>query len=108
MNSRRDVVLARVHFSDSTESKVRPAIIVSNKEYHKTNFFLLASITTSNDEYCIPISKNDVNCFLNENSHARFDGIQKLHSKLIIKRIGKVNPEFQEKLVEKIIATLKH
>jgi mRNA-degrading endonuclease toxin of MazEF toxin-antitoxin module len=107
MGRRREIILARIFFSDSPESKVRPCIILSNDQYHTDGFLLVASITTSKDEYCIPISENDANCFLETNSSARFDGITKLATKHVIKNIGKITPEFYSKLVEKIIGMLK-
>lgn len=103
MVKRREVVLAKVFFSDSSESKIRPAIVLSNDGYHSNDFLLVTAITTANDEYCIPITETDVNCQLDKNSGARFDGIIKLHSKQAIRRIGKITPEFHLELVEKII-----
>ncbi|MCX6769005.1 MAG: type II toxin-antitoxin system PemK/MazF family toxin [Candidatus Micrarchaeota archaeon] len=104
---RREVVLARVFFSDSPESKVRPAIILSDEGYIGNGFLLLASITTANDDYCIPISEKDVNCPMAKGSSARFDGIIKLPAKQIIKGIGRASPEFYAKLIEKIIGMIR-
>lgn len=107
MFKRRDIVLAHVFFSDSSEGKNRPAIILSNEEYHKFDFVLVSSITTANDDYCLLISDKDVNCKLAPESGARFDNIVKLHKKQIIKRIGKVTPEFHGRLIDKVINMLK-
>ena len=105
---RREIVLARVFFSDSAESKVRPAIVLSDEKYNKNGYVLAASITTSSDEFCIPISGSDANCQLDKNSNARFDGVNKLPSKQIIKKIGKITPEFYSKLVDKIIGLIRN
>ncbi len=107
MVKRRDIILARVYFTDSSESKVRPAIVLSNEDYHSDDFMLVASITTANDEYCIPISENDCNCQLDKNSSARIDGLIKINIKQVIKIIGKVSPEFHLKLVDKVISMVK-
>jgi len=107
MVKRREVILAKVFFSDSSESKIRPAIVLSNDGYHSDDFLLVAAITTANDEYCIPVAENDANCQLDKNSGARFDGIIKLHAKQAVRRIGKITPEFHLKLVEKIVKMLK-
>jgi len=107
MPERRDIVLARVFFSDSPESKVRPAIVLSDGSFHKSDFVLVAAITTSNDEYCIRIAEKDANCPLAEGSSARFDAVIKLHSKQVVRRIGKVTQDFHSILVGKIIGLIK-
>lgn len=104
---RRDVVLARVFFSDSPESKVRPAVVLSNDEYHVGGFALVAAITTAADGHCLAINENDADCALENGSGARFDGIIKLHRKQVVKRIGKITPQFHGKLIERIIAMVK-
>jgi mRNA-degrading endonuclease toxin of MazEF toxin-antitoxin module len=107
MLKRREVVLARVFFSDSPESKVRPAIILSDDKYHATGFFLAAAITTSLDEHCMPVTQKDINCPLEKGSSARFDGVIKLHSKQALKSIGKVTPDFHSRLVEETVSMIK-
>ncbi len=107
MPKRREIVLARVFFLDSPESKVRPAIVLSNEKYNSTGFVLVSAITTALDEYCIPISEKDANCQLDKYSGARFDGIIKLHEKQVLRTIGRVSSKFQEKLVENIISTIR-
>jgi len=107
MVKRRDIILARVFFSDMPEDKVRPAIVLSNEKYNSEGFLLVASITTALDEYCIPISEKDINCQLDKNSSARFDGVIKLHNKQIIRVIGRVSPGFHKNLIEKIISIIK-
>lgn len=107
MVRRREVVLAKVYFTDSPESKTRPAIVLSNDPYHEDDFVLVGSITTANDDYCIPITEKDINCILDRNSSARFDGIIKIHIDQVQRIIGKVTPEFHSKLVDKIISMIK-
>ena len=104
---RRDVIIARVFFSDSPDSKVRPAIVLSDDEYNATDYLLVSAITTASDDYCLMISGNDANCQLEQGSGARFDGIVKLHKKQVVRAIGRVSPEFHSKLVERIISALK-
>ncbi len=106
MPKRKEIILARVFFSDSPESKVRPAIVLSNEKYHSTGFLLVSAITTACDEYCVPISEKDSDCQLDKHSGARFDGIIKLHEKQTIRTIGRVSAEFRESLVKKIVSTV--
>ena len=107
MVKRRDIILAKVFFSDLPEDKVRPAIVLSNEKYNSKGFLLVASITTALDEHCIPVSEKDSNCQLDKNSSARFDGVIKLHDKQVLKGIGRVSSEFHKNLIEKIISTIK-
>lgn len=104
---RRDVIVARVFFSDSDESKVRPAIVLSDDAYNESGYVLASAITTAKDDYCLMISDKDVSCPLEQGSGARFDGIVKLHKKQIARGIGRVRPEFHLKLVERIISVLR-
>jgi mRNA interferase MazF len=104
---RRDVIIARVFFSDSTNSKVRPAIVLSDDEYNASDYLLVSAITSASDDYTLLISGKDANCQLEEGSGARFDGIVKLHKKQVVRGIGRITPEFYSKLVERIIYVLK-
>jgi mRNA-degrading endonuclease toxin of MazEF toxin-antitoxin module len=104
---RRDVIIARVFFSDSPDSKVRPAIVISDDEYNSSDYLLVSAITTASDDYCLMISGKDANCRLEEGNGARFDGIVKLHKKQVVRGIGRASPEFHSKLVEMIISALR-
>jgi mRNA-degrading endonuclease toxin of MazEF toxin-antitoxin module len=104
---RRDIVLARVFFSDSPESKVRPAIVLSGEQYNSSDCLLLSAITTAADDCCLLLSETDASCQLEKGSGARFDGIVKLHKKQVVRSIGRATPEFHSKLVERIISLIR-
>ena len=104
---RRDVALARVHFHDSPESKVRPCIILSDEKYNSSGFVLAASITTASDDFCMPISAKDVDCALVPGSYARIDGVIKIRMKNVIRKIGMATPVFHEHLVNRMVSMLK-
>jgi mRNA-degrading endonuclease toxin of MazEF toxin-antitoxin module len=103
---RRDIVLARVFFSDSPESKVRPAIVLSGERYNSGDYLLLSAITTAADDCCLLLSDTDASCPLEKGSGARFDGIVKVHKKQVVRRIGRATPEFHSKLVEYIVSLI--
>ena len=107
MVERREVVLARVFFSDTPESKVRPAIILSDGRYNTGGSVLVAAVTTAGDEYCMEMNAEDANCPLAEGSGARFDGIIKMRSEQVARKIGKITPKFHARLVEKIVGMIK-
>jgi len=104
---RREVLLAKVFFSDRSESKIRPCIVLSDEHYNSNGFLMIAPITTSTDDFCIPVSEKDAGCPMDINSNARFDSIIKLDTKLVIKKIGKVTPEFHSRLVDRIISLIR-
>lgn len=95
-------MIAKVFFSDSPEGKVRPCLVLSDEKFSKSGFVLAAPITTSGDEYCLPIGKKDCNCELMDGSGARFDGIAKIPLSQLRRHIGRVNDEFYWALVGKI------
>ena len=107
MAKRRDIILARIFFSDSGESKVRPCIVLSGEDYSSSGFLLVAGITTAGDEYCIPITKEDADCPLAPGSGARFDSVIKIPAPQAERRIGRVAPEFYAKLAEKIAGMIR-
>ena len=107
MNKRGNIILAEVFFSDSNKGKIRPAIVLSNNKYNKTGFVLLAPITTAGDEFCLKIDEKHASCKLAGDSGARFDSIIRLHQKQIVKRIGKIDADFYDKLVGRIMGLIK-
>ena len=107
MAKRRDIVLARIFFSDSGESKVRPCIVLSGEDYNSSGFLLVAGITTAGDEYCIPITREDADCPLAPGSGARVDNVIKIPAPQAIRKTGRVTPGFYAKLAEKIAGMIK-
>ncbi|MCX6772022.1 MAG: type II toxin-antitoxin system PemK/MazF family toxin [Candidatus Micrarchaeota archaeon] len=102
MAKRSDIVVAKVYFSDSPDGKLRPCIVLSDERYNSSGFALVAPITTSGDEYCLPIGKSDCDCDLAGGSGARFDGIAKIPLSQIRHRIGRTKDGFYWKLASKI------
>ena len=104
--NQREVWLIQAPFSDYSSKKVRPAIIVSNNQYNKNSQDFVAVHITSIKEhpYAMDITNNDfVNGKLTDESIVRFDTITRYEEKLLIKRIGKINTGFYNKIYEKII-----
>jgi mRNA interferase MazF len=104
--SQREVWLIRAPYSDYSSSKVRPVIIISNNNYNKnSNDFIAVHITTNIDhQYAMKISNDDfTNGSLMDESIVRFDTITRYEGTLMIKRIGKIKPEYFSKIYEKII-----
>jgi mRNA-degrading endonuclease toxin of MazEF toxin-antitoxin module len=107
MHKRQDIFLARVFYADSPESKTRPCIILSNDAYNRTGYVMISPLTTANDEYCLRIGWEDCNCELDKDSGARIDTIFRINIKHLIKFLGRTNPEFHRKLIDKIVGQIR-
>jgi mRNA-degrading endonuclease toxin of MazEF toxin-antitoxin module len=102
----RDVWLIQAPFSDYSTAKVRPVIVVSNNPYNrKTADFLAVHITTRKEHpYAVDISGSDFTSGgLEDESTVRFDTVTRYEEKLLLKKIGKVRPEFYKTVHEKIV-----
>jgi mRNA-degrading endonuclease toxin of MazEF toxin-antitoxin module len=106
----RDVWLIQAPFSDYSTAKVRPVIIISNNPYNrKTVDFLAVHITTRKEHpYAIDLSRADfVSGGLEDESAVRFDTVTRYEEKLLLKKIGKIKPEFYRKVQEKILELIR-
>ena len=102
MARRSDLIIARVFYSDSAESKMRPCIVLSGERYNSTGYVMVAPMTTAGDEYCLPIVESDADCRIAPGSGIRADIIMRLQHSQIIKKIGRAKDEFYWELVGKI------
>ena len=106
----RDVWLTQAPFSDYSSTKIRPVIIISNNPYNKKTLdFLAVHITTRKDHpYAMNISANDfVSGGLDDESIVRFDTVTRYEEKLLLRKIGKVKPEFYKRINGKIIELIR-
>ena len=110
MIEQRDILLVPFPFSDQSGRKVRPVIVVSNKEFNEHSEDLLVVGITSNiskDKYTLSLNNKDLEegklfsvcCIKTEN-------ILKVDKELIIKKIGKINKEKLKEFIKKIIEIL--
>lgn len=105
-----EVWLMRAPYSDYSNDKPRPVIIVSSNRYNDELLdFIGIHITTRLEHpYAIPISNNDFSVgMLNDKSVVRFDTITRYEERLLIKKIGKIKQGFYQKIYEKIIELIK-
>lgn len=61
MYKQGDIIVVKFPFTDGSEFKKRPTLIISNKKLEETNDFLLVQITSkiNTDGLSIPIDNND-------------------------------------------------
>jgi mRNA-degrading endonuclease toxin of MazEF toxin-antitoxin module len=87
------VALAKFHFTNNIDYKIRPAVIVSNEKFNRVHDFVLACpITTKSSlqEFVLEIPEKDFSGTLNAKSYIRADAITSMEKTLFLKEIGKI------------------
>jgi len=105
----KEIVIVPYPFSDSDESKVRPALIVSNDKYNQSSLdFIMAPLTSvlKNDAYSIFISQDNLaSGELMLASRIKANKLFSIKKSRIITKLGVLSDDkFAE--VKKIIETL--
>ena len=105
--SQGDIILLSYPFSDQSDSKPRPAIIVSNKVVNGTNDVICAPFTTTirNDNFSFPIDKSLLNKPLRNNipGEIRCHKLFLAEKSLIKATISSLKKEKYKELFNKIV-----
>ncbi|MBI2971678.1 MAG: type II toxin-antitoxin system PemK/MazF family toxin [Candidatus Aenigmarchaeota archaeon] len=105
--NQQDLVWVRLPFSNFRESKVRPAVVVSNSEYNKGSSDIIVCAITSKLEgkqYSILIdNKNLSKGDLPIKSRVRADKILQMEKGLVIKSFARLDDKTFDLLVEEIL-----
>ncbi|MFK0731341.1 MAG: type II toxin-antitoxin system PemK/MazF family toxin [Gloeotrichia echinulata GP01] len=102
-----DVVIVPFPFSDLTQAKRRPAVVVANL---RGNDLILCQITsqTVSDEYAINIDNSDFSTGgLNQISNIRPNRLFTADESIILYKAGQLIPEKLEEVIVKIIEILQ-
>ncbi|MBI2580213.1 type II toxin-antitoxin system PemK/MazF family toxin [Candidatus Woesearchaeota archaeon] len=103
----QELVWVRFPYSNLEDSKVRPALIVSNDEYNRANNDIIACSVTSNLSLKTPgiiINREDlISGTLPLRSRIRADKIMHLDKGLVIKPFGKIRDSMFDALVREIV-----
>jgi mRNA interferase MazF len=105
-----DVVWVDFPFTDGSQSKPRPALVISNETVNDTGDYILVQITSKirRDGLSIEITGPDYKePPLEIKSHIRFHKIFILNESLILGKKTSVTDDFREKVIAQIIAVLK-
>ncbi len=105
-----DIVWVDFPFTDSSQSKPRPALIISNTTVNHTGDYILVQITSKikRDGLSIEITGPDYKeSPLELKSHIRFYKIFILNESLILGKKTSVTDSFREKIVAQILTILK-
>ena len=105
---RGDIVVVPFPFSDLTQAKRRPALIIADLE---GNDYILCQITSKDirDKYSVPIEDSDFDDgSLKQNSNVRPNRIFTADKNIILYRIGHLRPEKINQIILKINGILKN
>ena len=93
----RDIFLVPFPFSDLSDKKIRPVLVLSNDRFNETNRDVVVCGITSNvtkQEYTLLITSKDLEeGTLHAASAVKVESLLKLSQGLLIKKIGKLKKE---------------
>ncbi len=107
MSARRnDIHLCPFPFSDFSEEKIRPVVVISSNHYNSNEPDVVVCGMTSNtgNPYALPIRKSDLeHGNLYEDSCARADMVGRISQQKLGSKIGKVKEDFRIRLIAKVL-----
>ena len=106
---RGELYLVNVDFIDSSESKVRPALILSNNSYNKHHpDIIICSVTTNSSHDCfLKIEEASLTSgSIYPGSGVRYDSITRVDKARFGRRIGRVSADFHQEIVNKLLLLL--
>ena len=104
MYNQGDIVVVKFPFTDASEFKKRPALVVSNSKVNRTKDYLLVQITSKQhkDNLSIAIDANSCLQSLPLKSYVRTHKLFTVHHSLILSKITQTKHQFLKLVVEKI------
>ncbi len=101
--SQRDIILIPFPYSNLSENKKRPAIVLSNEEYNSKNGDVICCAITSNPrnyERSIVINEKDLDeGNLRYESEVKPNKVFTLSQSLVIKRLAKLNVDKSKEII---------
>lgn len=111
MYKQGDIITVKYPFSDKPQkTKLRPAIVISNKKSNSLdNDLLIAPITSTIRAtlFSFPLDNKDLTKPLPKNSEIRCNKITTIRQKLVIDKISFLKKKKHKELVEKICSSIK-
>lgn len=109
MFNQGDIIIVKFPFTDGSEFKKRPALVISNNKMGKSEDCLLVQITSklNKDGLSISISKEDCLKVLPLKSYIRPHKIFTIHKSLILSKISEVNKTFLKNVSDKIFELIE-
>ena len=104
--SQRDIILIPFPYSDLSQTKKRPAIILSNSDYNSNNEDVICCAITSNQrnyENSVKINPKDFDSgSLNYESVVKPSKVFTLNQSLILKTLAKLNVKKSKEVVKNL------
>ena len=97
--------LVRYPYTNQSDYKIRPAVIVSNERFNQAHAFVLACPISSKQslpEYTLELMPENFHGKLGTQSFVRADNLTAVDKGLFLKEIGSVTPEFLRKVLQQI------
>ena len=111
MISQREILLVPFPFSDQSDKKVRPVIVISNNNFNSHSEDVIVVGLTSNiskDSYTVDLNLNDLEeGRINELCCIKVENLLKIENELVIKKIGKIKKEILKNITSKIFEIIK-
>lgn len=108
MFNQQDIVLIPFPYSDLTGSKLRPALIVSNKKLNSTEDRICCLITSNKPKDGFFIKKDELqDGSLPFESWVKPQRLFTINEKIVKKKLCKITAEFHDKIVDSINEYLK-
>lgn len=109
MFERGDIVSVPFPFTDLSESKLRPAIVLSNARMNSSGDVIVAMITSKfkDDGYSIPIPPDALTNALPKTSYIRFNRVVTLDESLIHKKLSEARNHLVVLAIERLTDLLK-
>ncbi|SFF13246.1 type II toxin-antitoxin system PemK/MazF family toxin [Thermoflexibacter ruber] len=111
MYKQREIVLVPFPYSDLSNNKKRPVLIVSNNDYNQSFEDVLVCVITSNDykdAYSVDLSNHDLEIgILPESSIVKAHKLFTIHQSKIIKKFSMVKGDYFELIKTKIHSLVK-
>ncbi len=110
MFKQADIVVVKFPFTDGSDFKKRPALIISNELVNKTGDYLIVQITSKFNNDALSLLIEDTDCLqpLQLESYIRIHKISTLHKSLILAKITEVKTDFFKSVIDKIFSLLRY
>lgn len=109
--SQRDIILIPFPYSDLSQTKRRPAIILSNGEYNSNNLDIICCAITSNPrsyENSVEIKSKDFESGdLDYDSRVKPNKIFTLNQNMVVKKLAKLNIKKSKEIVKNVDIIIK-
>lgn len=94
-----DIVLVPFPYSDQSENKIRPGVIISNNEFNTYDDIIVCAITsnTKKRKYSVPMTELPIP------SRIRVDNLLKIDKRLVRKKIGEINKNTQSQIRKELL-----